>query len=271
MTEQLELASGAITATGRVREHNEDAFVAAAPVFVVADGMGGHEAGERASSEAIGALRELAGHTVTPQDVLYRVNEARVRVGRLHSTAGRDAGTTLSGVVVTHQGVAPYWVVINIGDSRTYRLADGRFEQISVDHSEVQELLDSGDISGADAANHPMRHVVTKALGAGTWSDPDYWLLPMGPGDRMLVCSDGLTGELDDSTIATMLRAEPNPRVAAQRLVDAAVAAGGRDNVTVIVVDGGSGVAATATAPGSRAVDEPDNDTRPGAPAQEDS
>jgi PPM family protein phosphatase len=267
MTEQLELASGAITATGRVREHNEDSYVAAAPVFVVADGMGGHEAGERASNEAIGALRELVGHKATPQDVLHRVNEARARVGRIRSGPGRDAGTTLSGVVVTHQSVDPYWVVINIGDSRTYRLADGRFEQISVDHSEVQEMLDSGDISGADAANHPMRHIVTKALGAGSWSDPDYWLLPIGPGDRMLVCSDGLTGELDDLTIATMLLAEPNPRVAAQKLVDAAVAAGGRDNVTVIVVDGGSGVAVSATAPGGHSIDDPDIDTRPGAQA----
>lgn len=121
VTHDLDLIvqSGAATDVGRVRSLNEDSYVAAAPVFVVADGMGGHAAGERASGEAIAALRTLVGQDVSPDDVYQRVAEARARVDAIEAPRGRDAGTTLSGVVVTWQGGEPYWLVVNIGDSRT--------------------------------------------------------------------------------------------------------------------------------------------------------
>lgn len=260
----LVLTGGAATDVGRTRRLNEDSYIASAPVFVVADGMGGHEAGEVASAEAVGALRTLVGGDVTPDDVYAQVIEARARVEQIVTAPGRDAGTTLSGVVVTRLAGEPYWLVVNVGDSRTYRLADGRLEQISVDHSEVQELLDSGDISATDASVHPLRHVVTKALGAGSWSDPDYWLLPMGPRDRVMVCSDGLTGELDDGAIAAVLLAEAHPQAAAERLVRSAVEAGGRDNVTVLVVDGEQLLDLKATAPRAGvAAEVVDGDTSP--------
>lgn len=263
----LRLSSGAATDVGRVRTLNEDSFLAQAPVFVVADGMGGHEAGEVASAEAVAALAQLVGHAVTPDDVFARVTEARSRVEQIPSRPGRDAGTTLTGVVVTEQGGEPYWLVVNVGDSRTYRLADGRLEQISVDHSEIQELLDSGDITSEQAPDHPLRHVVTRALGAGGWSDPDYWLLPIGPDDRLLVCTDGLTTELDDEVIGAVLLGEPHPQAAAESLVRRAIEAGGRDNVTAVVIDGGQPSAVDETAPRGVVLEEPDGDTKPRAGA----
>lgn len=267
--DELTLSVGAATDTGRVRTLNEDSFMAAAPVFVVADGMGGHEAGEVASAEAVAALEPLVGAEVTPDDVFLRVTEARQRVERIPAPPGRDAGTTLAGVVVTRQGGEPYWLVVNVGDSRTYRLVDGTLEQISVDHSEIQELLDAGDITDAEAPGHPLRHVVTRALGAGGWSDPDYWLLPIGRRDRVLVCTDGLTGELDDEAIAAVLRSEPRPQAAAEALVRRAVEAGGRDNVTALVVDGEQQADLDATAPRGVTVADaaPDVDTTPRPPA----
>lgn len=265
----LVLTGGAATDAGRVRRLNEDSHVIGAPVYLVADGMGGHAAGERASAAAIAAMSTLVGHEVSPDDVYQRVEAARALVEQIEVGPGREAGTTLSGVVVTQQGGEPYWLVVNVGDSRTYRLADGALEQISVDHSEVQELLDAGDITLAEAPGHPLRNVVTKALGAGGWSDPDYWLLPIGSHDRVLVCSDGLTTELDDLAIAEVLRSEREPQAAAELLVRRAVEAGGRDNVTAVVVDGEQLLDLDATAPRASAVNEAaDGDTRPRRPEQ---
>ena len=127
--------------------------------------------------------------------------------------------------------------MLNIGDSRTYRLSQGTLSQVSVDHSEVQELVDAGEITQAEAAVHPRRHVVTRALGTGDETEADYWLLPIEEGDRMLVCSDGLNGELDDEQIATILATEADPQSAVDQLIQAALRSGGRDNVTCIVVD----------------------------------
>lgn len=229
---------GASSAAGSVRTLNEDAYLARFPVFVVADGMGGHEAGELASAEAVAALGRLAGRTdVTARTVQECLEEAQDRVRAIPTSPGRDAGTTVSGVVAVNESGVPYWLVVNVGDSRTYRLADGVLEQVSVDHSEVQEMVDAGTLTVAEAARHPRRHVVTQALGAGDGFDPDFWLLPVEENDRMLLCTDGLTGELGDDAIAAILLAQPAPKAAADLLVEAALVAGGRDNVTVVVVD----------------------------------
>ena len=145
----------------------------------------------------------------------------------------------MTGVVLTSHGETPCWLVLNVGDSRTYRMAGGVLEQVTRDHSEVAELVARGLVDcGRGAPHHPRRNVVTRVLGgAASDVEPDVWLLPVSPGDRMLVCSDGLTDELSDARIEAELRAEDEAQAAADRLVAAALAAGGHDNVTAIVLD----------------------------------
>jgi protein phosphatase len=259
---------GASSHRGARRKLNEDSYLASPSAFFVADGMGGHEAGEVASAMAIDALRPLSWlNVVTADDVKERLHVAHDDVSGIAAPEGRGAGTTLTGVVVSEQDGLPYWLVANVGDSRTYHLVDGRLEQISVDHSEVQELVDAGALTPAQAAHHPRRHVVTRALGAAARPDADYWYLPLSTGDRLLVCSDGLTTELDDDRIADLLVTNAEPQAAADALVQAALAAGGRDNITVLVVDAvDAGPDAESTAPRSVLAappPPPDEDTRP--------
>ncbi|MFH5880477.1 PP2C family protein-serine/threonine phosphatase [Arthrobacter sp. NA-172] len=235
----LMLSCGYGTDRGLLREHNEDSLIAMDPVFAVADGMGGHEAGEIASSlcvETLGNTPQLApgvrsATAIALQECILAADS------RIRSAAGARAGTTLSGVVVVEQLGVPYWLVMNIGDSRTYRLSQGLFNQVSVDHSEVQELVDAGTITREEAAVHPRRHVVTRGLGTGDATEADFWLLPLMDGDRMLVCSDGLSGELDDEHLSRILSAVAHPQDAVDALIEAALHSGGRDNITAIVVD----------------------------------
>lgn len=275
-TYSLRLTCGYGTDRGLRREMNEDSFIAADPVFAVADGMGGHEAGEIASGICVRTLagipqlasgRRNASAGIV-QEYLLRADEG------IREATGSRAGTTLSGVVVVEQLGVPYWLVLNIGDSRTYRLGQGTLSQVSVDHSEVQELVDAGQITQAEAAVHPRRHVVTRALGTGDEAEADYWLLPIEEGDRILVCSDGLNGELDDEQIAGILASEADPQAAVDGLIQAALRSGGRDNVTCIVVDASNvtdddGGARTAPRTAAAAEDEdtlPRTDVLPPAP-----
>ncbi len=235
----LRLNFGCGTDRGLRRETNEDSFIAADPVFAIADGMGGHEAGEIASGICVRTLAELpqvatGGRDATAAVVQQYLLQADAGI---REATGSRAGTTLSGVIVVEEQGVPNWLVLNIGDSRTYRLNQGKLSQVSVDHSEVQELVDAGEITPAEAAVHPRRHVVTRALGTGDETDADYRLLPIEDGDRILVCSDGLNGELDDQHISRILAAEPDPQAAVDELIQAALRSGGRDNVTCIVVD----------------------------------
>ncbi|WP_166845540.1 PP2C family serine/threonine-protein phosphatase [Isoptericola sp. BMS4] len=257
---------GASTHQGARRRLNEDSYLAGGSVFFVADGMGGHDAGEVASAAAVEALAPLRESAVVHEDdVRCRVATAHDAVRAIETAPGRGAGTTLSGLVLTDQGGEPYWLVVNVGDSRTYRSTNGVLEQVSVDHSEVQELVDAGRITADQAATHPRRHVVTRALGAPDDPEPDFWFLPVHAGDRMLVCSDGLTVELGDRRIAEVLLMEADPQRAADRLVAEALEAGGRDNITVIVV-GATGLTddLESTAPrDGRAAHDDDDDTVP--------
>lgn len=265
----LSLSYGYGTDRGLRRELNEDSFVASDPVFAVADGMGGHEAGEIASGmcvRALAAMPQLAtGERSVTADVLQQY---LVRADNsIRDATGARAGTTLTGVVVVEQMGLPYWLVVNIGDSRTYRLSQGRFEQVSVDHSEVQELVDAGEITPEQATVHPRRHVVTRALGTGDETEADYWLLPVEEGDRILVCSDGLNAELTDEHIFRILSTVGHPQDAVDALIQAALRNGGRDNVTAIVVDAlnvmnDGGIATTAPRP---AADAEVEDTLPHA------
>lgn len=235
----LSLTYGYGTDRGLRRELNEDSYIAADPVFAVADGMGGHEAGEIASGLCVRVLAGIPQLATGERSITAAVlQQYLVRADNsIREAAGARAGTTLTGAVVVEQMGMPYWLVLNIGDSRTYRLSQGRFEQISVDHSEVQELVDAGEITAQEATVHPRRHVVTRALGTGDETEADYWLLPVEEGDRVLVCSDGLTGELADEDILRILSTVAQPQDAVDALIQAALRSGGRDNVTAIVVD----------------------------------
>lgn len=236
--DRVGLDVGVATAQAR-RNQNEDSLWASDGVFLVADGMGGHDAGEVASATAIAVLKTLADPMPTTDDVRRAVAAAHAAVRELPSTTGRRPGTTATGVVLTVHGDTPCWLVLNVGDSRTYRMAGGVLEQVTHDHSEVAELVAQGLVTADEASRHPRRNVVTRVLGGGASEvEPDVWLLPVSPGDRMLVCSDGLTDELSDARIQAELRAaQDGSQAAADRLVAAALAAGGRDNVTAIVVD----------------------------------
>lgn len=235
----LTVSCGYASDVGLRREHNEDSLIAANPIFAVADGMGGHEAGEVASSICIRTLGEsrIAGHTLPEldpdelQELLVHSDE------QIRADTGGRAGTTLSGTVLVQEAGVPYWLVFNVGDSRTYRFSRGGLEQITIDHSEVQELVDYGRITAEEALTHPRRHVVTRALGTGTDIDADFWLIPATAGDRLLVCSDGLINEVGDEQIFDLLVSIAHPQEATDALVQAALRAGGRDNISVIVVD----------------------------------
>ncbi len=228
---------GSATDRGLVRRINEDALLAYPPVFLVADGMGGHAAGDLASRLAVEEFAQLAGRPSAGPDEVHACFRRTSRRLRAAVEAGKTAGTTVAGVAVAAYDGAEYWLVFNIGDSRVYRLADGRLEQISVDHSVVQELLDRGEIDPAAAQSHPERHVVTRAIATSGDPVPDYWLIPAGPADRLLVCTDGLTVEVPDGRLREVLATVADAQEAAEQLVAEALAAGGADNVSAVVVD----------------------------------
>lgn len=228
---------GSATDRGRVRDVNEDALLAYPPVFLVADGMGGHDAGDLASRIVVEEFAQLAGWpAVTGDEVHACFARASARI-RTEFTGGRQGGTTVAGAAVTEHDGGTYWLVFNVGDSRVYRWAEGALVQVSVDHSVVQEMLDAGRLTPEAASRHPERHVLTRALGTGAEPEPDYWLLPAGARDRLVICTDGLTRELADDEIAALVRDEADPQDAAGLLVGRALERGGRDNVSVVVVD----------------------------------
>ena len=146
-------------------------------------------------------------------------------------------GATAVGLVEVEQDAVPHWVAFNIGDCRLYRLDRATLTQLTVDHSYVQALVDGGVLDPGGARTHPLRSLVTKALGIGDSHEPDFWLFPAEPGSRFLLCSDGLTSEVEDDAIAVLLGGPGGPQDAADRLVGAALAAAGRDNVSVVVVE----------------------------------
>ena len=229
---------GAETDRGSVRRHNEDAFLAAPPLFLVADGMGGHAAGDIASAMVVASFARFFDRpSVTEDEIREGVRHARQSIAEYFEPSHLSGGSTLSGIGVSTVDGAAAVVIVNIGDSRTYRLSEGTFTQLSKDHSIVQEYVDSGAIRAAEARTHPQRNVITRAISSKAHSEPDVWSVPARVGDRYLVCTDGLTGELVDSEIRDLLLEIDDPQVAASELVSRALAAGGRDNITAVVVD----------------------------------
>ncbi|GAA1642139.1 hypothetical protein GCM10009790_24550 [Georgenia ruanii] len=270
---------GVATDTGGRRSVNEDAALAQPPVFVVADGMGGHARGDMASRTVVAALRELAerGGPIGASDIEAALERAarEIRTTMAADTAtpfgGPEsvAGTTVAGAVRTELDGAAHWLVLNVGDSRVYRFADGELHQVSVDHSLVQEMVDAGTLSPAAARTHPRRNVITRAVGTSDEVEADFWVLPIRPGERLLLCTDGLIGELEDAEIAEVLRTAPDPTQAAEELLRRAVTGGANDNVTVVVVDSVADDA-DGTAPGASAegADAPTESAAPAEPAE---
>ena len=235
---RISLSWAALSDTGYRRSVNEDSLLARSPIFAVADGMGGHTAGDFASTAVVTRLAEkvkadFVGELALTEALRSAVDDMTRGVGQ----TDLGTGTTVTGIALTLVDGNPYWLVFNIGDSRVYSYRDGTLEQLTVDHSIVQELLDAGAITPAEAEVHPHSNVITRAVGFNEDPVPDYFLLPIVAGSRLLVCSDGLTKELTEHGIRYFLGEGSSPLDAAQQLMDAALGNGGRDNVTVVVVD----------------------------------
>ncbi len=229
---------GAGTHVGGVRDHNEDAFFVSPDVCVVADGMGGHQAGEVASQLVTQIVADVFGtHRLDVSELprfVSALNAAVLRKGAENNTRGM--GTTVVGVAVADNGDAPSAVVFHVGDSRCYRLCNGVMKQLTSDHSHVEELVQAGRITAEEAATHPLRNVITRALGADVSVEADFHVLD-DEDCRILLCSDGLSGEIDDDRIWDLLTAHTDPSAAAVALIDAVLEGRARDNITAIVVD----------------------------------
>ena len=236
----LELSWAAVTDTGRRREVNQDAMFAAYPLFVVADGMGGHVGGEIASASAIERLHAVADSgTVTPKTIEKALARAVKDIASHPEATDDGTGTTVTGVFLDTSGDAAHWVTLNIGDSRVYLVRDGAIVQITTDHSVVQELVAAGRLSPEEAENHPYGNVITRAVGPSEGVTPDYVRLDALDGDRFVICSDGLTKELTDYGIRHFLEENADAGDAASAMLEAALENGGRDNITIIVLDVG--------------------------------
>jgi serine/threonine protein phosphatase PrpC len=239
------------TDTGRERRANEDAFYARAPLFAVADGMGGAQAGEVASGLAVEVIQQGLpedGHS-TEERLRRLVQEANARINAVaHADEGRAGmGTTLT---IAHVGEEEL-TVAHVGDSRLYRLRDAQFERLTDDHSLVEEWVRQGRLSPEEADDHPQRSIITRALGPESAVQPDSHTWPARAGDVYLICSDGLTSMVPESEVRELLVNTTSLEAAGRALVDAANAAGGRDNITVVLFrleEVGQGAAAADTA-----------------------
>jgi len=230
---------GLASDVGRVRQHNEDNAAVVGTVYVVADGMGGHAAGEVASGLAVDALVELADRDgLQVRDIVAQVEEAnrRILASAARHPEQNGMGTTVAGLAVVSVGGSGHWAVFNVGDSRVYRSIDGELSQVTADHSEVWELVERGLITPEQAARHPARNIVTRSLGREPMATVDTWVFPPYPGETFVICSDGLSNELSRERIEQIIAEHAHADAAAHALVKAAVEAGGRDNVTAIVV-----------------------------------
>lgn len=223
---------------GHRRASNEDSVVVAPPMFAVADGMGGHAAGDRASAAAVEHLAPRKGVRFLDVETLERsLAAAADDIDTLAEDIPVGVGTTVTGAALMLVENVPVFAVFNIGDSRVYRVEGNELVRVTTDHSVVQELVDAGIIDADDAEGHPDSNVITRALGFRDDPRPDVTMVPAVAGLRLLICSDGLTKELHDDRLRLHLVSGMTAAETAAALVDAALAAGGRDNVTVAVVD----------------------------------
>jgi protein phosphatase len=234
---------------GLVRSGNEDAFLVASPLYAVADGLGGHQAGEIASSIVIDTLLDAAPRSADAKALGRAIRAANAAVIEA-AEAGRGRsgmGTTLTAAMVDGTRIA----LAHVGDSRAYLLHYGKLEQLTQDHSMVADMVRQGQLTAEESRNHPNRSVITRALGSDPNMLADTLEVEAAPGDRLLLCTDGLTGMVPDGEIERILASETSANTAVEVLLDRALAAGGHDNITAVVVDigKGRGAAAPATLP----------------------
>ncbi len=235
---RLELTWAGVTHTGRRREINQDAVLAQYPLFIVADGMGGHIGGEIASASAVDRLHAVADTgAVSTKAIENALANAVKDIAARPDATDEATGTTVTGLFLDTDGEELTWVALNIGDSRVYLSRDGSISQVTTDHSVVQELIASGKLSPEEAENHPYGNVITRALGPSESVTPDYVRLDVVDGDRFVVCSDGLTKELTDFGIQHFLNEHADPADAVAAMMEAALENGGRDNISIIVLD----------------------------------
>ena len=222
--------------TGRARRANEDAYFARSPVFVVADGMGGAQAGEVASRVAVEAFErglDDVGASSAEQLLAERVLEANARIHEM-SHASQDRAGMGTTITVAHVGANDV-AVAHVGDSRAYRLRGDDFQRLTEDHSLVEEMRRRGQLTAQEADEHPQRSIITRALGPEPDVQVDTYSWRGEPGDVFLLCSDGLTSMVSEARIADVVRGARSLRDAGRALIDAANAAGGRDNITVVL------------------------------------
>jgi protein phosphatase len=234
------LRAGAVTDVGRVRTNNEDQLLVADNLFAVADGMGGHAAGEVASQVAVETLQEAFADNPTATGLIEAMRTANSKVlERAESDAAtRGMGTTAcAAALVPGDGEEETLVIVNVGDSRAYLLRDGELSQVTEDHSVADELMRAGQLSEEQAAVDRRRHVLTRVLGMDVTVNPDRFDIDPFRGDRLLLATDGLSNEVPDPEIASILRRIEDPGEAARELVRVAKNNGGADNITVIVID----------------------------------
>ena len=238
----IRATAGATTHVGQVRDGNEDNYVVIEGLYFVADGMGGHSAGEVASEIAVRILEEVYTdpkvRVSSPgllADAISTANTA-IYMEAMHDSSKSGMGTTLTGLAVTN-AVDNQIVVANVGDSRTYLWRHGELRQVTKDHSHVQTLVDRGAITRAEARVHFQRNIVLRAMGIESWVDIDTYPMSVEDGDRFILCSDGLVDEADDDEIEAEIRLSTSVQDLADRLVALANRNGGRDNITVVVVD----------------------------------
>ena len=229
----MKIVAAAATDIGQVREGNEDSFLVHDPLFAVADGMGGHVGGEVASTLALETMEKLFDHGAADLgDLVQGANRAVFERSLLDRTV-TGMGTTLTAALVEGDRVR----LGHVGDSRAYLFRDGQLNLLTEDHTLVHRMVVSGEITEEEAGTHPHRSILTRALGVEMTIDVDDGELSVLAGDRLLLCTDGLTGMITDGRIREILGAAPDPADAAKRLVRAANRAGGVDNITVVLLD----------------------------------
>ncbi|HEV3475127.1 MAG TPA: Stp1/IreP family PP2C-type Ser/Thr phosphatase [Actinomycetota bacterium] len=238
---------GARTDVGKVREGNEDGFMARDPLFAVADGMGGHRGGEVASKLALDTLKKAADRSQALPEVVKEANRVVYRKAAA-DRALAGMGTTLTAILADGEHLR----LAHVGDSRAYLVRDGELQRITKDHTVVERMVEEGRITAEEAEIHPQRSILTRALGVEEEVQIDQATIEAHPGDRIVLCSDGLTGMIGEARILDLLDRHEDPQSASDALVDAANEAGGLDNVTVVVIDvvdgDGTGVAAPPAA-----------------------
>lgn len=230
-----DISFGSRTDIGYVRDHNEDSLIIIPPLFAVTDGMGGHEAGEIASEITVNTLAELAPSHLDAEGLTAAVEAANYNVMKApRQGIGRDGmGTTLTAAMLEGERL----LIAQVGDSRAYLLHKGHLQQITRDHSLMADLIEAGQITPEEARVHPNRSVITRAIGSDIHMRPDIYELNVDAGDRILLCSDGLSSMISNNAIESIMRRQSDAQHCADELVTAALENGGADNVTVVVAD----------------------------------